>query len=89
MPKSNVFADLSGLPVLVAINLSQLRTDGAIRQAEVMEETGKTEKEMHYLLGRTAHKTENIKNIFFIFNWTMYDYTYQKIMCNVLCAGHL
>lgn len=42
---------------------------------------------MHYLLGRTAHKNENIKNVFFIFNWTMYDYTYQKIMCNVLVQG--
>lgn len=89
MPKSNISADLPGLPVLLAINLSQLKTDGAIRQAGIMGETGKTEKEMHYLLGRAAHKNENIKNVFFIFNWTMYDYTYQKMMCNVLCAGHL
>lgn len=71
MPKSNISADLPGLPVLLVINLSQTKTDGAIRQAEVMGETGKTEEEMHYLLGRTVHKNENIKNVFFIFNWTM------------------
>lgn len=89
MSKSNISADLPGLPVLLVINLSQLKTDGAIRQAGVMGETGKIEKEMHYLLDRTACKNENIKNVFFIFNWTMYDYAYQKIMCDVFCAGHL
>lgn len=89
MPKSNISADLPGLPVLLVINLSQPKPDGAIRQAGVMGETGKIQKGMHYLLDRTACKNENIKNVFFIFNWTMYDYTYQKIMRNVFCAGHL
>lgn len=90
MAKSNISADLPGLPVLLVINLSQPKPDGAIRQAGVMGETGKIQKEMHYhLLDRIARKNENIKNVFFIFNWTMYDYTYQKIMCSVFCAGHL
>lgn len=76
MPKSNISADLPGLPVLPVINLSQPKTDGAIRQAGVMGETGKIQKEMHYLLDRIAYKNENIKNVFFIFNWTMYHHTY-------------
>lgn len=89
MPKSNISADLPGLPALLVINLSQPKTDGAIRQPEVMGETGRIQKEMHYLLDRIACKNENIKNVFFIFNWTIYDYTYQKIMCDVFCAGYL
>lgn len=36
MPKSNISADLPGLPVLLVINLSQPKTDGAIRQAGVL-----------------------------------------------------
>lgn len=75
MPKSNISADLPGLPVLVVINLSQPKMDGAIRQAGVMGETGKTQEKMHYLLDRIACKNKNIKNVFFIFNWAMYDYT--------------
>lgn len=89
MPKSNISADLPGAPALPVINLSQPQTDGAIRQAGVMGGTGKIQKEKHYLLDRIACKNENIKNVFFILNWTLYDYTYQKIMCDVLCAGHL
>lgn len=41
MPKSNISADLPGLPALLVINLSQPKTDGAIRQPEVMGETGR------------------------------------------------
>jgi len=89
MPKSNISADLPGLPALLVINLSQPKTDGAIRQPEVMGETGRIQKEMHYLLDRIACKNENIKNVFFIFNWTIYDYTYKKIMGEVFCAGPL
>lgn len=88
-PKSNITADLPGVPVLPVINLSQPKTDGDIRQAGVMRGTSKIQKETHYLLDRIACKNENIKNVFFIFNWMLYDYTYQKILCNVFCAGHL
>lgn len=83
MPKSSSSADLPALPGLLVINLSQPKTDGAIRQAGVIGETGMMKKE------KTAYKNESIKNVFFIFNWTMYNYTYQKITCSVFCAGDL